>query len=68
MLHGFLPATNQTCLATIQVVAGCENLLQKVESSSTFCDKICTSCAFFGPKQTCFATSDVIPVYGVTPT
>ena len=29
----------QTCLATNQVVAGCENLLQKVESSSTFCNK-----------------------------
>ena len=30
----------QTCLATNQVVAGCENLLQKVESSSTFGDEI----------------------------
>ena len=27
-----LPPTNQTCLATNQVVAGCEKLLQKVES------------------------------------
>ena len=27
-------------LATNQVAAGCENLLQKVESSSTFCDEI----------------------------
>ena len=27
-------------LATNQVATGCENLLQKVESSSTFCDEI----------------------------
>ena len=30
----------QTSLATNQVVSGCKNLLQKVESSSTFCNKI----------------------------
>ena len=36
----------QTCLATNQDVAGCENLLQKVERSSTFCNTLCTSCAF----------------------
>ena len=29
----------ETCLARNQVVAGCENLLEKVESSSTFCNK-----------------------------
>ena len=32
----------QTCIVTKEVVAGCEKLLQKVESSSTFCNKICT--------------------------
>ena len=38
------------CLATNQVVEGCEKLLQKVESSSTFCYKICTCWASIGPK------------------
>ena len=51
------------------VVAGCEKSLQKVEISSTFCNKICTCYVFYGPKlrQTCFAASDVTPMYGVTP-
>ena len=31
-----LPPTNQTCLATNQVVAGCEKLLQNIEGGSTF--------------------------------
>ena len=35
MLRVLLP-TNQTCLATNQVSAGCEKLSRKVESSSTF--------------------------------
>ena len=30
---------HQTCLAINQIVAGCKKLLQKVESSSTFCNK-----------------------------
>ena len=34
-----LPPTNQTCLATNQVVAGCEKLLQNVESGSSFFKK-----------------------------
>ena len=42
----------QTCLATNQVVAGCEKLLQKGESSCTFYNKICTCCVFTGPRQT----------------
>ena len=50
-----------TCLATNQDVGGCEKLLQKVESSSTFCNKICACCAFYRPKATCFAASDVTP-------
>ena len=42
--------------------------LRKVGSSSTFCKKICTSCArFTGPRQTCFAASDVTPTYSATP-
>ena len=40
----------QTCLGTIQVVAGSENLLQKVESSSHFSNKICTCYAFYRSK------------------
>ena len=51
----------QICIATIPVVAGCENLLRKAESSSTFCNKISTCCAFFGPKANLFATNDVTP-------
>ena len=46
----------QTCLATNQVVAGCKNLLQKVESSSFFCDKICTCCVFYQPKANLFCS------------
>ena len=44
------------------LIAGCEKLLQKVESSSTFCNKICTSCACYRTKKTCFAARDVTPV------
>jgi len=58
----------QTCLATNQVVvAGCEKLLQKVESSSTFSTKSAHVAHFTGPRQTRFAASDVTPVYGTTP-
>ena len=35
MLH-VLPPTNQACLETNLVVAGCEKFLQKVESSSVY--------------------------------
>ena len=61
----WLPITG----AIMTTVAGCEKLLQRVESGSTFCNKICTRCVFYGPKlrQTCFSASDVTPVYGVTP-
>ena len=50
-----------------QVVAGREKLLQKVESSSTFATASARVARFTGPRQTCFAASDVIPVYGVAP-
>ena len=39
MLHVLLP-TNQTCPATNEVVAGWEKLLQKVETTSTFCSNL----------------------------
>ena len=42
-------------------------MLQKVESSSTFATKSVHVARFTGPRQTCFATSDVTPVYGVSP-
>ena len=41
---------NQTSLATNhRVVVGCKKLLQKVESSSTLCNKICSCWAFYRP-------------------
>ena len=46
-----------------QIAASCENFLQKLERSSTYCDKICTCCAFYRPqvsvRQSCFA----VPVW-----
>ena len=61
-------STKQKAVLWEQVlIAGCEKLLQKVESSSTFCNKIRTSCAFYRTKETCFAASDVTPVYDVIP-
>ena len=48
-----------------QVVAGCEKLLQKVESCTLYsCNKIPT--CFTDPRQTCFVTSDAL-MSGVTP-
>ena len=41
----------QTCLATNQDVAGCENLLQKVERSSTFATHSVHFARFSGPRQ-----------------
>ena len=41
---------HQTCLVTNQDVARVEKLGWKVESSSTFYNKICTCCAFYRPK------------------
>ena len=38
-----------------------------VESSSTFCNKICSHCAFYRSKAELFAANDAVPVYGVTP-
>ena len=59
---------NQNCFETNQVVVVCEKLFQKVESSSTCCNKTWfTRCAFYRTRQTSFAASEVIPVYGVTP-
>ena len=61
-----LPPTYQTCLATNQVVAVCEKLLQNVENSSTYCNKICICWEFYRPAETTFAAPEVTPLYGVT--
>ena len=50
----FLLTTNQTCVATNQVVADCDKVLQKVESSSTFRNEICTYCAFYRSEANLF--------------
>ena len=58
----------ETCLETDQDVPGCATLLEKEESGSTFLNKMFgTCCAFYCPKATVFAGSDVTTVYGVTP-
>ena len=55
----------ETCLAANQDVPGCATLLEKVESGSTFLNKMFgTCCAFYRPKATVFAASDVTTVYG----
>ena len=61
-----LPPTNQTCLATNQVVVNSEKFLQKLKSSSAFCNKKCTCLrallAQGPPRKTCLVTTDVTPV------
>ena len=44
----------QTCLAANEVAAGCENVLQKLESTFTFYNKIFTFWAFYQPKANLF--------------
>ena len=41
---------HQTCLTTNQLAVRCEKWLQKVESSSTFCNKLCPCCTFYRRK------------------
>ena len=61
LLEGF--TTHESNLAcNSQVDAGYKKLLQKVESSSTFCNNICTCCTNSDLRQICFAASDVKPV------
>ena len=42
-----LQSTNQTCLAINQVIADCEKVLQKAETSSTICKKKLYTCCVF---------------------
>ena len=50
----------QTCPVTNHLVSGSEIVLQKVESSCTFFNKIC-ACSAFYRANACFAVSDVTP-------
>ena len=52
-------------LQQIRLLQVLEMLRQKVDSTSTFCSKICTSCAFYQPKASLFCKCDVTLVYGV---
>ena len=45
----------QTCLAANEVATDCENVLQKLESIFTFCNKIFTFCTFYQPKANLFS-------------
>ena len=59
------PSSNLYCNKS-----GCYRLRKVVPEGREqfyFCNKISTCCAFTDPRQTCFAASDVTPVYGVTP-
>ena len=56
----------QTCFATNQVVAGCQELLQKVTVVLLLVTKSVHVARFSAPLQTCLAAGDVTPVYGVT--
>ena len=68
MFYVLPPTVNQTCLAIqIRLVRIAKSLLQNVEVSSTFCNKIGSCFAFTGPRQTCFAIGNIILVYGLTP-
>jgi len=51
------------------VQAGCSLKVQiKLQSTSSFFKKSLHVLRFTRPLQTCFAVSDVTPLYGVTPT
>ena len=68
MLRVLPPTLKPVSLATNQDVPGCATFLEKVESGSTFLNKMFgTCCAFYCPKATVFAESDVTTVYGVVP-
>ena len=59
----FLPPTFKShSLATNQIVTGCEKFLQKVLLFASV-----YAARFTGPRHTCFAASNVTPLYSVTP-
>jgi len=57
---------NQSCLATNQVVAGCENLLQKIESKIYLLQEILYMCVLTGQGKLVLGISDLNLVYGVS--
>ena len=62
-----LPPLNQTSLATNQLVAGCEKLLQRRDCNSTFATQSVHVARFTDPRQTCLVARGVTSVYGVAP-
>ena len=62
-----LPPTNQTCLATIQVVAGWEKSCEGKQRVVYFLQQNLYMLRVLPARQTCFAASDPRPVYGLTP-
>ena len=62
-----LPPSNQTCLAINQLVAGCEEMLQRSHCNSTFATKSVHVARCTDPRQTCLVARGVTPVYGVAP-
>ena len=62
-----LPPMNQTCLATNQIVAVSKCCCRKHRAVLLFETKYVHVARFTGPRQTCFAVTEVTPMYGVTP-
>ena len=58
---------NQTCLATDHFVAGSKCSCRKHREVLLFETKYVHVARFNGPRQTCFAATEVTPMYGVTP-
>ena len=55
------------CLATNQVVTGCESCCGEQKVVLLFVTKSVNVARFIDPRQSCLAASDLTPVYGVTP-
>ena len=62
-----LSTKNQTCLATNQIVEGCENLLQKIESKIYFLQQILYMLRILTAQgKLVLGISDLNLVYGVS--
>ena len=63
----FLSTKNQSCLATNQIVEGCENLLQKIESKIYFLQEILYMLRILTAQgKLVLGISDLNLVYGVS--
>ena len=60
----FTTSRIQTCLATNQVVEGCEKFVAESRVVLLFATKSIRVAGFTGPLQTCPAARDVTHVYG----